>query len=286
MSRRRKRRGQAERVSHERWLVSYSDFITLLFAFFTTLYAISTVDQQKAQLAQLEAAIRGNDAAIRAAEVRLSYTRIVAPVDGRVGLRRVDPGNLVRPGDAGGLFTVTQMDPIAVRFSLPQDQLTRLAPFLANPAAAPVVAYEREGGARLAEGHLAVVDNEVDPTTGTISLKAEMPNKQGRLWPGQFVAVELVTGVTQGATVVSSRVVQRGRDGAFVFRVHDGKAAVVPVKIAWQDDRIAVVAEGLAPGDTVVSDGQSRLKPGSLVNVVERPGAQTTQADAVGGAAP
>jgi RND family efflux transporter MFP subunit len=244
-----------------------------------------TVDQQKAQLAQLEAAIRGNDAAIRAADVKLSYTRIVAPVSGRVGMRRVDPGNLVRPGDAEGLVTVTQMDPIAVRFSLPQDQLSRLAPFLADPARAPVVAYEREGGARLAEGHLSVIDNQVDPTTGTLSLKAELPNREGRLWPGQFVAVELTTGTAPAATVVSSRVVQRGRDGAFVFRVEDGKAVVVPVKVSWQDDHIAVIADGVAPGDTVVSDGHSRLKPGSLVNVVAPPGTRTTQADLPGAGA-
>jgi RND family efflux transporter MFP subunit len=242
--------------------------------------ARQTVDQQKAQLAQLEASIRGNDAAIRAAEVRLSYTRIVAPVDGRVGLRRVDPGNLVRPSDAEGLVTVTQVDPIAVRFSLPQEQLSLLTPFIAEPGKAPVVAYDREGGTRLAAGKLAVIDNQVDPATGTIALKAELPNHEGKLWPGQFVAVEVQTGTLVGATVVSSRAVQRGREGSFVFKIVDGKASVVPVKIPWQDDRIAVLSEGVSPGDLVVVDGHSRLRDGAAVTIVEKPGTRTTQLEA------
>ncbi|NMO15980.1 efflux RND transporter periplasmic adaptor subunit [Pyxidicoccus fallax] len=230
--------------------------------------ASQMVDQQKAQVAQLEAIVRANEAAIAAAQVRLSFTRITSPVKGRVGLRRVDPGNLVRTSDAQGLFTVTQLDPIAVLFSLPQDDLPRLRALLKDPSGASVTAYDRAGGVALAEGRLTMIDNQVDPATGTIPLRAEFANPDGRLWPGQFVTVELKTGESPGATVVSARTVQRGLQGPFVFRVQDGKATVVPVTVGYADDELAVVASGVAPGDTVISDGHSRLKPGSAVKVV------------------
>ncbi|WP_235216962.1 efflux RND transporter periplasmic adaptor subunit [Archangium violaceum] len=229
--------------------------------------ARQTVDQQKAQVEQLEATVRANEATIAAAQVRLSYTRITAPVTGRVGLRRVDPGNVVRASDAQGLVTVTQMNPIAVIFSLPQDELPRLQPLLRAPAGTPVTAFNRAGGEALAEGRLLMIDNQINPTTGTISLKAEFPNAEGKLWPGQFVTVELSLGESQGATVVSARAVQRGLQGAFVFRVDEAKATVVPVTVGYADDELAVVTSGVAPGDTVVSDGQSRLKAGSTVKV-------------------
>ncbi|QRK12400.1 efflux RND transporter periplasmic adaptor subunit [Archangium violaceum] len=225
------------------------------------------VDQQKAQVAQLEATLRANEATLAAAQVRLSYTRITSPVTGRVGLRRVDPGNVVRTSDAQGLVTVTQIDPIAVVFSLPQEELPRLQALLREPAAAPVTAFDRAGGAVLAEGRLTMIDNQIDPTTGTIPLKAEFPNAEGTLWPGQFVTVELKAGESQGATVVSARAVQRGLQGSFVFRVDESKATVVPVTVAYADDELAVVTSGVAPGDTVVSDGHSRLKAGSAVKI-------------------
>lgn len=226
-----------------------------------------TADQQKAQVEQLQATLLANEAMVVAAQVRLSYTRITSPVTGRVGLRRVDPGNVVRTSDTQGLVTVTQIDPIAVLFSLPQEALPRLQSLLSDAAGAPVTAFDRDGGTALAQGRLLMIDNQIDPTTGTISLKAEFPNAEGKLWPGQFVTVELKTGESQGATVVSARAVQRGLQGPFVFRVDDAKATVVPVTLGYADEQLAVVMSGVSPGETVVSDGHSRLKPGSTVKI-------------------
>ncbi|MDY7232731.1 efflux RND transporter periplasmic adaptor subunit [Hyalangium rubrum] len=235
--------------------------------------ARQTVDQQKAQVEQLEATLRANEATLAAAQVRLSFTRITSPVTGRVGLRRVDAGNLVRASDTQGLVTVTQIDPISVIFSLPQDDLPRLQSLLREPAGAPVIAFSRAGGEPVAEGRLTMIDNQIDPTTGTIPLRAEFPNTEGKLWPGQFVTVELRIGESQGATVVSARAVQRGLQGPFVFRVDDAKATVVPVTLGYADDELAVVTSGVTPGNTVVSDGHSRLKAGSVVKLTPAGGA-------------
>lgn len=229
------------------------------------------IDQQAAQVAQLEATIQANDATIAAQEVRLSFTRITAPVGGRVGLRRVDPGNVVRAGDPDGLVSVAQVDPIAVVFTLPQDMLGRIHPLLRAPGGAAVTALDRDAGTPLAEGRLAMIDNQIDSATGTIRLKAEFSNGEGRLWPGQFVTIRLRTGLSPRAVVVSARAVQRGLNGAFVYRVRQDKAEVVPVSVSYEDDQIAVITKGVVPGETVVSDGQSRLKPGASVKVTAGP---------------
>jgi RND family efflux transporter MFP subunit len=225
------------------------------------------VDQQRAKVLQLEAALAGNDAAIAAAQVKLSYTRITSPISGRIGLRRVDRGNLVRAGDERGLVTVTQVDPVAVVFTLPQDMLPRVRQLLTAAEGAPVVAFDRGGGAPLTEGRLLTIDNQIDATTGTIAAKAEFPNADGKLWPGQFVAVEVRTGVLKGASVVSARAVKRGTEGPYVFKVQNGVAKVVPVKVAHEDAQAVAIAEGLAAGDAVVVDGHSRLRPDSPVKL-------------------
>lgn len=226
-----------------------------------------TLDQAAALVEELEAAIAANEAAIAAAEVQLSYTRIVSPLTGRLGLRRVDPGNLVRAADTEGLVTVTQLDPIAVVFSLPQDMLPRLRTLLHGAAPVAVTAMDQDGSQVLATGRLAFIDNQIDPATGTIRLKAEFPNAEERLWPGQFVTVELAVGNSPAAMVVALKAVQLGIDGSFVYRVTGDKVEAVPVSIGYQNDDIAVIASGLAPGDTVVLDGQSRLKPGATVRI-------------------
>jgi membrane fusion protein, multidrug efflux system len=227
------------------------------------------IDQQAALVAQLEATIAANQATIEAQEVRLSYTRITAPVSGRVGLRRVDQGNVVRAGDAEGLVTVAQVDPIAVIFTLPQDLLGRIQPLLRVPEGVPVTALDRDAGTALAEGRLLMIDNQVDSTTGTIRLKAEFPNREGKLLPGQFVTIQLRTGASPRAVVVSARAIQRGLSGAFVYRVRQDRAEVTPVTVSYENDQVAVIAKGLSAGDTVVQDGQSRLKPGSPVKATE-----------------
>ncbi len=230
--------------------------------------SVQIVEQQTATVARLRASVRSSEAAVATAKVQLSYTRIVSPIDGRVGLRRVDAGNLVRANDAEGLVTVTQITPISVIFSLPQELLPTLRPLL-DGVAAPVKAYTREAGTQLAEGKLATVDNQVDPTTGMVRLRADFANADGSLWPGQFVTVQLLTGQFPKALVVPVRSVRHGLNGAYVFRVKDDKAEVVPVKTSFQDDSIVVVTEGLAQGDRIVIDGYSRIKAGSLVREVE-----------------
>jgi RND family efflux transporter MFP subunit len=230
--------------------------------------AKQTVDQQTALVAQLEAAIAANRAAIAAAQVQLSYTRIVSPVTGRVGLRRVDPGNFVRPDDPQGLVTVTQIDPIAVVFSLPQALLPRLREMVGQAETAIVTAYAEADGPPLADGRLALLDNQIDPATGTIRLKAEFDNADGRLWPGQLVSVRLRTGVSRNALVVDRAAIVRGLDGAFVYRLTGDTVEAAPVTLAYEDADVAVIDAGLAAGDTVVTDGQSRLRPGSTVRVL------------------
>ncbi|MDI9778114.1 efflux RND transporter periplasmic adaptor subunit [Pseudomonas putida] len=227
-----------------------------------------TLDQQQALVNQLQATVRGNQAAIANAEVQLSYTQIRSPVTGRVGIRNVDPGNLVRTTDTQGLFSVTQIDPIAVEFALPQQMLPTLQALLKAPTPALVQAYMDADGERnlLGEGHLALIDNQISANTGTVRVKAEFDNKDGHLWPGQLVTIRLRTAVDENALVVPPPVVQRGVDGHFVYRLDGDKVTAVPVKVVYQDSGLNIIA-GVKPGERLVLDGQSRLKPGSRVEV-------------------
>ncbi|WP_434030647.1 efflux RND transporter periplasmic adaptor subunit [[Pseudomonas] boreopolis] len=231
------------------------------------------LEQQAATVEQLQATGRGNQAAVDAAQVQLSYTRILAPMDGRVGLRQVDPGNLVRASDAQGLVTVQQTDPISVVFALPQDSLPQLRQALAAGDVA-VQALDRDGGQLLAEGTLQVIDNQVEETSGTVRLRARFANDDDRLWPGQLVSVRVRTGQSADALVVDAAAVQRGMQGNFVYRVAaDGSVESIPVTIGEQDGGQVVVRGELRVGDVVVRDGQSRLRPGTMV-------AETTSAAA------
>jgi RND family efflux transporter MFP subunit len=241
-----------------------------------------TVEQQVALVEQLQAAIRANEATIAAQQVQLSFTKITSPVNGRVGLRRVDPGNLVQAGDAEGLVTVTQMDPISVIFTLPQELLGRVQGLglTHGDSFAPVGAFDRDGGVLLAEGKLTTIDNQVDASTGTIRLRAEFANTQDKLWPGQFVTVRLQTGVSGNALVVPTRSVRQGLEGPFVFRVREHKAEVVAVQTGYSNDDITVITGGLAAGDNVVIDGHSRLTPNATVKLVEGPGPTALVSDA------
>jgi len=238
-----------------------------------------TLDQQQALVNQLKATARGNQAAIAAAKVQLSYTHIHSPVTGRVGIRAVDPGNFLRVSDAQGLFSVTQIDPIAVEFSLPQQQLPTLHDLLEAKTPALVKAFigdSEHSITPLGEGRLSLIDNQVSATTGTIKVKAQFDNPQHTLWPGQLVNVELQTGVEQNALVVPPSVVQRGLDNYFVYRVKGDDVESVPVRMVYQDTDLNIISGGNG-GDTLVSDGQSRLKPGSRIEVLHEP-AQTPDA--------
>lgn len=226
-------------------------------------------DQQVALVAQLQAQVKSQEAMLDAVRVQLSYATIVSPVAGRAGLRQVDVGNLVRPTDTNGLVTVVQTQPVAVLFSVPQGRLAEVRQALKQPGPAHVQVADQEQGTALAEGRLTTVDNRVDPASGSLRLKAEVPNAREELWPGQFVAVTLRTGTMDQALVVPTQALQRGlKDATFVWRVRDNAAEMVPVKVRWQDDRRAVIASGIAAGDTVVVDGQSRLKPKAAVKVL------------------
>ena len=234
-----------------------------------------TYDQQQALVNQLKATAQGNQAAIDAEKVQLSYTQIRSPVSGRVGIRTVDEGNFLRTSDAQGLFSVTQIDPIAVEFSLPQQMLPTLQGLIAAPARASVDAYlgadtDGQTGDLLGEGHLSLIDNQISSTTGTLRAKAEFNNATQRLWPGQLVTIKIQTGLDKNALVVPPTVVQRGLDAHFVYRVNGDKVEVVPVQVTYQNSDVTLI-KGVQAGDVLVSDGQSRLKAGAQVEVLKEP---------------
>lgn len=231
-----------------------------------------TLDQQQALVNQLKATVVGNQAAIAAAEVQLSYTRILSPVNGRVGIRNVDEGNLVRSSDTQGLFSVTRLDPIAVEFSVPQQWLPTLQALVASNEPAPIKAFlEGDGdssGTLLGEGRLSLIDNQIAAGTGTLRAKATFSNADARLWPGQLVTLRVQTGIERAALVVPPGVVRQGVDKHFVYRIEGDKAVAVPVKVLYQDSKLNVIS-GVEANDRLVTDGQSRLKPGATVDVLE-----------------
>ncbi|MCG6575380.1 efflux RND transporter periplasmic adaptor subunit [Pseudomonas sp. AF32] len=232
-----------------------------------------TYDQQQALVNQLKATAQGNQASIDAAEVQLSYTRIRSPVTGRVGIRNVDEGNFLRTSDAEGLFTVTQIDPIAVEFSLPQQMLPTLQRLIAAPEPALVKAYigaDGNPGELLGEGRLSLIDNQINANTGTLRAKAEFSNAGQRLWPGQLVTLKIQTALDKDALVVPPTVVQRGLEQHFVYRVEGDKVQSVPVEMVYQDSDMHII-KGVNAGDLLVSDGQSRLKPGASIQVLSNP---------------
>lgn len=232
-----------------------------------------TLDQQQALVNQLKATQQGNQAAIEAAQVQLSYTQIRSPVSGRVGIRAVDPGNFLRVSDTQGLFSVTQLDPIAVEFSLPQQQLPTLHRLLDAKDPAVVNAYLDDSAANaapLGQGRLSLIDNQVSATTGTIKVKAQFGNTNHTLWPGQLVNIQIQTALERNALVVPPQVVQRGLDNYFVYRVTGDRVESVPVQMVYQDTALNIIT-GVNVGDTLVSDGQSRLKPGAKIEILDAP---------------
>ena len=234
-----------------------------------------TYDQQQALVNQLKATAQGNRAAIDAAKVQLSYTQIRSPVSGRVGIRTVDEGNFLRTSDSQGLFSVTQIAPIAVEFSLPQQMLPTLQGLIAAPQKASVDAYlgadtDGQTGDLLGAGRLSLIDNQIASNTATLRAKAEFDNAAQRLWPGQLVTIKIQTALDKNALVVPPTVVQRGLDGHFVYRVNGDTVDVVPVQVAYQDSAVNII-KGVQAGDVLVSDGQSRLKAGARVEVLKAP---------------
>jgi membrane fusion protein, multidrug efflux system len=226
-------------------------------------------DQQAALVGQLEALIKYDDAAIAHAQATLGFTTIVSPIDGRAGLRLVDPGNIARTGDANGLVTIVQVTPIAVVFTLPQRDLTLVSKALAR-GDVPVEIIDADGRTVLTCGQLQAIDNQIDIATSTIKLKATFANAGAALWPGQFVRTRAMVDVIHGATVVPTAAVRRGPAGTFVYLVDANlKAVVRPVSIAMQDSVRAIITEGIVPDDQVVTVGFAQLSDGKLVDVVE-----------------
>jgi multidrug efflux system membrane fusion protein len=223
------------------------------------------IETQKAQVAQLQAAVQADQAQIDQANIQLSYTRLTSAIPGITGVRQIDIGNVIHPTDPNGLVVVTQIEPISLLFTLPQ---TDLPVIQAQEAKGPlkVIAYSQDNKIKLDEGRLLLVNNEIAGTTGTIQLKAEFPNPDRRLWPGQLVNARLLLETQKNAITVAGSAVQQGQTGAYVYVVKaDQTAELRSVHVAQISDGRALIDQGLKSGDVVVVDGQYRLKEGSRV---------------------
>jgi multidrug efflux system membrane fusion protein len=225
-----------------------------------------SVDAQKAQVEQLEAAVSGDQAALDNATVQLGYTTITAPIDGRTGIRQVDVGNIVHASDTTGLVVIAQVHPISVVFTMPQDVLDQIVHGMAK-GPLKVEAFARDDTTEEGKGTLALVDNQIDPTTGTIKLKANFPNDNDQLWPGEFVNIHLLVDIRHDAVTVPAQVVQRGPNGTFAYVIKDDQTVEArPVKLGQVRDGVAVIDQGLSAGERVVVDGQYKVQPGTRVD--------------------
>lgn len=224
------------------------------------------LDSQRSLVAQLRADILADQARISDAATQLSYTRITAPISGRVGARLVDPGNIVHITDASGLVVINQIDPITVVFTVPAESFLAINHAMSDGKRPSVIAYPRNGTQELGDGTLVLMNNQIDTSTGTIMLKGLFPNPEHNLWPGQYVDVRLVLGYRHNAITVPAAAVQRGPDGLYVYTVdqHD-VAHLQPITVANIQEGTAIVDKGLESGQRVVVDGQYRLKPGASV---------------------
>jgi len=227
-------------------------------------------DTQRALVAQLEGQVQADRGAIDYAKAILSYTKIIAPLAGRTGIRQVDAGNIVHAADATGIAVITQIKPIAVIFALPQQQLARVNKALAQGPLS-VQALGDDNLTVVDRGTLQVVDNQVDQTTATVKLKAEFPNADLQLWPGQFVNVKLLVDTLHNAIVVPSAAVQRGASGTFAYVASDDSTVTVrPITVAQQDDIHAVIVSGVADGERVVTSGFAQLSDNAKITIVTR----------------
>jgi multidrug efflux system membrane fusion protein len=233
--------------------------------------ARQTLDTQAALVQQDMGVIQTDQAQIDAQKLNLTYCRIVAPVGGRVGLRQVDPGNYVQTSDAGGLVVITQLQPISVIFTLPEDSLQEVLKQVRGGAKLQATVFDRTGTNKLDAGRLETIDNQIDPTTGTVKLRAVFDNAQQDLFPQQFVNVQLLVNTLQGVTIVSTSAVQRGAPGTFVYIVKpDSTVTAQPVTLGPSQGQRVAVTKGLEPGQVVVTDGADRLKDGAKVTLTER----------------
>src|SRR6266404_5236776 len=236
------------------------------------------VDTQGAQVGQFEGSIKGDQGAIDNAKLQIVYSHVTAPISGRIGLRLVDIGNIIHATDSNGLLVITQLQPIAVIFSLPQDQLPQVASKLHNPDQLLVEAYDRDDTSKIESGKLLTIDNQIDTTTGTYKLKAVFNNDRNLLFPNQFVNVHLLADVKKNLVIVPSSAIQRGPQGTYVYLVQSGNTAKIqPVTIAQTTANSVGLSAGLNAGDVVVVDGQDKLQDGSKVNPTPAPNAPNAQ---------
>jgi multidrug efflux system membrane fusion protein len=227
-----------------------------------------TLDTQIALVAQDQGTVEADRAAVKSAEVNLQYCRILSPIDGRVGLRQVDQGNYVTPGDTNGLVVITQLQPISVLFTVPEDNLQSISKRIQSGAVLPTAAYDRSGTTKIADGTLETFDSQIDQTTGTIKLRAQFDNENRSLYPNQFVNIRLLLDTHKDVTTISTAGVQRGVPGTFVYLINaDNTVSVRPVQLGVTDgDRVEVLS-GLEPGERIVIDGADKLRAGAKINV-------------------
>jgi multidrug efflux system membrane fusion protein len=243
-------------------------------------------DTQKALVAQFEGTVRNDAAAVESAKVNLNYTTIVSPIDGRTGIRLVDQGNIVHASDQTGLVVITQLHPISLLFTLPEQSLTAIHKETTSGQELAVLAMDRDNKTKLDEGKLSVIDNQIDITTGTIKLKATFDNKDLLLWPGQFINAHLHLTTRKNGLVVPASVIQHGPNGTYAFVVQDDQTVQIrPVQVARKengdiaqtDEGEALIDQGLAVGERVVVEGQYKLQQGSKVLIGPAAGSKAGQ---------
>ncbi len=246
--------------------------------------ARQTLDTQTATVQQDRGTVQADQAQVDTQKLNLTYARIVAPITGRVGLRQVDPGNYVQTSDADGLVVITQLQPISVIFTLPEDSLREVLRRMHAGASLQATAFDRTGTIKLDTGHLETVDNQIDTSTGTVKLRALFDNPEQILFPNQFVNVQLLVDTLHDATVIPTAAVQRGAPGTFVYLVKpDNTVAAQPVTLGPSEDQQIAVTKGLQAGQVVVTDGADRLKDGAKVKLAGAAGGGVAKPAAAGG---
>src|SRR5258706_654437 len=239
------------------------------------------VDTQEALVRQYTGAVQADQGAIDSAKLQLTYARVTAPLGGRVGLRQVDPGNVVHASDADGLVVITQLQPSTVIFPIPEDNVPRVMKRMQNGEAIVVDAWDRDQKVKLATGMLLTVDTQIDTTTGTVKLKAQFTNEDSSLFPNQFVNARMLLDVKHEAILVPSAAILRGTQGTFVYVVKEDKSVTVrPVKVGSTEGETAAIDSGIASGEMVVTDGTDKLREGAKVEVGERNAAAAPADDA------
>jgi membrane fusion protein, multidrug efflux system len=229
------------------------------------------LDTQAALVRQYEGTIKADQGQVDSARLQLTYSRVTAPLTGRIGLRQVDPGNIVRASDTNGLVVITQLQPVSVIFTIAEDNVATVMRRLKAGDKLPVDAWDRAEKNKLASGALLTVDNQIDPATGTVKLRAQFSNDDFSLFPNQFVNARMLIDTLRGATVVPTAAIQRGSQGTFVYVVNaDNTVAVRPVKLGPTQGEIVAAEAGVTPGELVVTDGADRLREGARVQIADR----------------